>query len=60
MEGRPLFRWIPYLKDLWRKPGSRLPNSPPDRANKEMIVMGKNQPDLFAFLMAYTDHLLTI
>ena len=29
----------------------------PDRANKEMIVMGKNQPDLFAFLMAYTDDL---
>jgi hypothetical protein len=29
----------------------------PDRANKEMIAMGKNQPDLLAFLMAYTDDL---
>ena len=28
-----------------------------DRANKEMIAMGKNQPDLLAFLMAYTDDL---
>ena len=26
-----------------------------DRANKEMIAMGKNQPDLLAFLTAYTD-----
>ena len=29
----------------------------PIRANKEMIAMGKNQPDLLAFLMAYTDDL---
>jgi hypothetical protein len=29
----------------------------PDRANKEMIAMGKNQPDLLAFLMAYSDDL---
>jgi hypothetical protein len=29
----------------------------PDRADKEMIAMGKNQPDLLAFLMAYTDDL---
>ncbi|MCG2720542.1 MAG: hypothetical protein L6290_00790 [Thermodesulfovibrionales bacterium] len=29
----------------------------PVRANKEMIAMGKNQPDLLAFLMAYTDDL---
>src|SRR4030066_838296 len=29
----------------------------PDRANKEMLAMGKNQPDLLAFLMAYTDDL---
>ncbi len=28
-----------------------------DRANKEMIAMGKNQPALLAFLMAYTDDL---
>jgi hypothetical protein len=28
-----------------------------DRANKEMIAMGKHQPDLLAFLMAYTDDL---
>jgi len=28
-----------------------------DRANKEMIAMGKNQPDLLAFLMAHTDDL---
>ncbi len=29
----------------------------PARANKEMLTMGKNQPDLLAFLMAYTDDL---
>jgi len=29
----------------------------PARANKEMLAMGKNQPDLLAFLMAYTDDL---
>jgi len=29
----------------------------PDRANKEMTAMGKNQPDLLAFLMAYTEDL---
>jgi hypothetical protein len=28
-----------------------------DRANKEMIAMGRNQPDLLAFLMAFTDDL---
>jgi len=28
-----------------------------DRTNKEMIAMGKNQPDLLAFLMAHTDDL---
>ena len=28
----------------------------PDRANKEMVAMGKNQPDLLTFLMAYTDY----
>jgi len=29
----------------------------PDKADKEMIAMGKNQPDLLAFLMTYTDDL---
>jgi hypothetical protein len=29
----------------------------PDRANKEMLAMGKTQPDLLAFLMSYTDDL---
>ena len=29
----------------------------PARADKEMLAMGKNQPDLLAFLMAYTDDL---
>jgi hypothetical protein len=29
----------------------------PAKANKEMLTMGKNQPDLLAFLMAYTDDL---
>jgi hypothetical protein len=29
----------------------------PARADKEMLTMGKNQPDLLAFLMAYTDDL---
>jgi len=29
----------------------------PERANKEMQAMGKNQPELLAFLMAYTDDL---
>lgn len=29
----------------------------PARADKEMLAMGKDQPDLLAFLMAYTDDL---
>ena len=29
----------------------------PARADKEMVTMGKTQPDLLAFLMAYTDDL---
>lgn len=29
----------------------------PERANKEIIAMSKNQPDLLAFLMAHTDDL---
>jgi hypothetical protein len=29
----------------------------PARANKDMLTMGKSQPDLLAFLMAFTDDL---
>jgi hypothetical protein len=42
-----------FVEKTWQQ----IANFTPDRANKEMIAMGKNQPDLLAFLMAYTDDL---
>jgi hypothetical protein len=42
-----------FLEKTWQKVAEFTPN----RANKEMIAMGKNQPDLLAFLMEYTDDL---
>ena len=42
-----------FVEKTWQK----VAESTPDRANKEMLAMGKNQPDLLAFLMAYMDDL---
>ncbi len=42
-----------FVEKTWQ----RVAEFTPDRANKEMIAMGKKQPDLLAFLMAYTDDL---
>jgi hypothetical protein len=42
-----------FVEKTWR----RVAAFTADQANKEMIAMGKNQPDLLAFLMAYTDDL---
>jgi hypothetical protein len=42
-----------FVEKIWRQ----VAEFTPDRANKEMTAMGKNQPDLLAFLMAYTDDL---
>jgi hypothetical protein len=42
-----------FVEKTWRQ----VAEFNPDRANKEMTAMGKNQPDLLAFLMAYTDDL---
>jgi hypothetical protein len=42
-----------FVEKTWQK----VAESTLDRANKEMLAMGKNQPDLLAFLMAYMDDL---
>ncbi len=42
-----------FVEKTWQQ----IANFTPDRANKEMIAMSKNQPDLLAFLMAYTEDL---
>jgi hypothetical protein len=42
-----------FVEKTWQK----VAGFTEDRANKEMIAMGKNQPDLLAFLMAFTDDL---
>lgn len=42
-----------FVEKTWQQ----IANFTPARANKEMIAMGKNQPDLLAFLMAYTEDL---
>ena len=42
-----------FVEKIWQQAAKFTP----DRANKEMLAMGKNQPDLLAFLMAYTDDL---
>ena len=39
-----------FVEKTWQK----VAEFTPGRANKEMLAMGKNQPDLLAFLMAYT------
>jgi hypothetical protein len=40
-----------FVEKIWRQ----VAEFAPDRANKEMTAMGKNQPDLLAFLIAHTD-----
>jgi hypothetical protein len=47
----------PLSEEFVEKTWQQIAAFTPDRANKEMIAMGKNQPDLLAFLMAYTDDL---
>jgi len=47
----------PLSKEFVEKTWQQVAKFTLDRANKEMIAMGKNQPDLLAFLMAYTDDL---
>jgi hypothetical protein len=42
-----------FVEKTWQK----VAEFTPDRASKEMHAMGKKQPDLLAFLMAYTDDL---
>jgi hypothetical protein len=42
-----------FVEKTWQK----VAEFTPERANKEMQAMGKNQPELLAFLMAYTDDL---
>ena len=47
----------PLSKEFVEKTWQQVAKFTLDRANKEMIAMGKKQPDLLAFLMAYTDDL---
>ena len=47
----------PLSEEFVEKTWQQIAAFTPDRANKEMIAMGKKQPDLLAFLMAYTDDL---
>jgi hypothetical protein len=47
----------PLSEALVEKTWQQVAEFTPDRASKEMHTMGKNQPDLLAFLMAYTDDL---
>jgi hypothetical protein len=47
----------PLSEGFVEKTWQQIAKFTPDRANKEMIAMGKSQPDLLAFLMAYTDDL---
>jgi len=42
-----------FVEQTWQK----IAGFTPARATKEMHAMGKNQPDLLAFLVAYTDDL---
>jgi hypothetical protein len=42
-----------FVEKTWQK----VAEFTPERANKDMQAMGKNQPELLAFLMAYTDDL---
>ena len=47
----------PLSEGFVEKTWQQIAKFTPDRVNKEMIAMGKSQPDLLAFLMAYTDDL---
>jgi hypothetical protein len=47
----------PLSEGFVEKTWQQIAKFTPERANKEMIAMGKSQPDLLAFLMAYTDDL---
>ena len=44
-------------EEVIEKTWQEVSNFTPARADKEMLAMGKNQPDLLAFLIAYTDDL---
>jgi len=45
----------PLSEEFVEKTWQQVAEFTPDRANKEMLAMGKNQPDLLAFLIAHTD-----
>jgi len=47
----------PLSEEFVEKTWQEVVRFSPARADKEMLAMGKNQPDLLAFLMAYTDDL---
>jgi hypothetical protein len=47
----------PLSEGFVEKTWQQIAKFTPDKANKEMIAMGKSQPDLLAFLMAYTEDL---
>lgn len=47
----------PLSEEFVEKTWQHVAHFTPARADKEMLAMGKNQPDLLAFLMAYTDDL---
>lgn len=47
----------PLSEGFVEKTWQQIAKFTPERANKEMLAMGKSQPDLLAFLMAYTDDL---
>jgi hypothetical protein len=45
----------PLSEEFVEKTWQEVSDFTPARADKEMLAMGKNQPDLLAFLIAYTD-----
>ena len=47
----------PLSEEFVEKTWQEVSGFTPARADKEMLTMAKNQPDLLAFLMAYTDDL---
>jgi len=47
----------PLSEEFAEKTWQEVAKFTPTRADREMIAMGKNQPDLLAFLMAYTEDL---
>lgn len=47
----------PLSEDFVEKTWQEVARFTPAKADKEMLDMGKNQPDLLAFMMAYTDDL---